>query len=115
MVYDVIKKISGKNYLYLVQNVRLISGKSKKITKYLGLAEKFKKEDIKNSIKENQIYFNKKELEIRLEQINSLKIGYNYQFFDELEKLNSKFQLKLIEDIEKQKKNRINILKIFYS
>ena len=113
MVYELIKVINGNSYLYLVHNVRLISGKSKKITKYLGVTENIEKSQIKKLIEENLIFFNKKELEIRLEQIKQLKIGYNFQFFEELEKLNSKFQLIFIEDSTKKSNQEILFLKYF--
>jgi Fic family protein len=113
MVYELIKKITGKEYLYLVHNVRVINGKSKKITKYIGLATKFEKKQIQKLIKQNEDFFNKKELEIRLEQINNLKIGYNHHVFPELESLNSKFQIQLFENKEKQTKQEISYLKFF--
>lgn len=113
MVYELVKMVNNKKYLYLVHNVRLINGKTKKITKYLGLAIKFNKKQIKDLIKENQIFFNKGELKIRLEQINGLKIGYNHQFFEELETLNSKFQLELINNKKKQNSLELLFLKYF--
>lgn len=113
MVYNLIKKVNNREYLYLVKNIRLINGKTKKITKYIGIAKDFTKTDIKNLIKENLDFFLKKELEIRLDEINNLKIGYNHHFFEELEKLNSKFQLNLINDEKKRIKIELLFLKYF--
>lgn len=113
MVYELIKKVNGKEYLYLVHNVRLFSGKNKKITKYLGAIENIDKNSINKLISKHIDFFNKKELEIRLEQIKKLKIGYNYNFFKELEELNSKFQLDFIKNKEKKKSLELLFLKYF--
>ncbi|MFT4244507.1 MAG: Fic family protein [Candidatus Woesearchaeota archaeon] len=113
MVYELIKKVNGKEYLYLVHNVRLFSGKNKKITKYLGAIENIDKNSTNKLISQHIDFFNEKELEIRLEQIKKLKIGYNHTFFKELEEINSKFQLDFIKNKEKEKSLELLFLKYF--
>ncbi|MCH8520228.1 MAG: Fic family protein [Nanoarchaeota archaeon] len=113
MVYELIKKVNGREYIYLVHNVRLFSGKNKKITKYIGAIENINRNNTNKLIYQYTDFFNEKELEIRLEQINKLKIGYNYYFFKELEELNSRFQLIFVKDKKKEKLFELLFLKYF--
>lgn len=108
MVYLVTK---NDKFLYLVKNIRVGPNKWKKITKYLG--KNSPDFNYNEAIKQYSNYFKEKELEIRLNEIKKLKLGYNDVVLPKIEEINSNYQYEIISNSELNIKIKDKFLKDF--